>query len=224
MIITKSKLIQIIKEELKRVLGEGPEYDMPLTAFATMVKGNKSEPDEPAYALLPRDFEAAKAGATKLLKAFKEAEGWRHKNPAGVEKVNQETSEFIDRSASNIRYLLQATSAIASKPTESVGKFMAFAPGVQQRLKIIIAALTEINNYFEHAKNSIAKSDARAALIWLSERALGGAQVDGEALEKLSESKALKRIIQAAQEIGGSLDEFASQQGGEEAEQPAAEV
>jgi len=46
MIITKSKLIQIIKEELSHVMGEGTEERIAFPAFVSIIKGHPDHPDE----------------------------------------------------------------------------------------------------------------------------------------------------------------------------------
>jgi len=215
--ITKSKLRKIITEELAHVMQE--EMAMTYPQFVTLVKGI-NDPDEPAFMQLPKTFEALVPDAVELYKIFDTAHRTKHRDKgAGVEKVNQEVLQFINRASGDVGYLMQKTAAILDKPAEDIGKFMAFAPGVGQRLKVIMAALKEINDDFTQAEQSAAKDGAQRALLWLSNNGPAPLKIGDKMVERLTESKALQRIVQAAQDIAGSMDQF-----GEQAEQPAAEV
>ena len=212
--ITKQQLRHIIKEELASVIKEGGAADsLEYPAFVTLVKGIK-DPDEPAFLRLPKTIEAAQTDADELLSAYKKADAWKHRDGGdGTEKVNQKAIQFINHMSSRVGFLLQITTAILNGPTKSVGELMTFANGVQQGLKVIAGGLTEIINDLEHAKKSITKDGGMRAMFWISGKGPNqGMKVDGKMLEKLSQSKALKRIVQVATGISTSLDEFDASQ------------
>lgn len=216
MIITKSKLTRIIKEELAHVMGEGSPFTgteerIAFPAFVSIVKGHPDHPDEFSVVSLVANLKkAAETGAAALLDGIKKAPGpskremnfGKSPNEKNYDEVNKVAYALLDGLDADTNYLIKMLTSVLKDPSESVEKFNDAVGGKTGALGLLVKDLPILAKTLQLARSTIEDTgNPKALMFWL--RGMG--TDNKEKLNALFRQPLLSKTVEQLEKIAAAL-------------------
>jgi len=218
MIITKSKLIQIIKEELSHVMGEGTEERIAFPAFVSIIKGHPDHPDEfSVVSLLANLKKAEETGAQALLDGIQKAPGpskremkfGKHHTEKNYDEVNKVAYALLDDLEGDTGYLIKMLTSVLKDPSESVVKFNDAVGGKTGALGMLVRDLPILAKTLQLARSTIEDTgNPKALMFWLRGRGTGNEDKLNALVSSPQLAKASKQIEETAGALVSIMDKY----------------